>query len=176
MERIRQGSGRLAARVFLLVTLLLAVAVTGCRKEIPEEKARAIFTEIAADLVKRSDATDAAKTGLVDAVCEKNGFVRKDLEYLLKTQPEAKAWLEEALKAEIEREVEEERQQWEKRVTKARQNNEKNANDLETDQAAKFEKIEQETARRRAEIDEQFKARQEKLQARAEALQKDIEK
>jgi len=176
VERIRQGSGHLTTQVLLCVTLLLAVLFAGCRSEIPEEKARAIFTEVAVELVKRPDSADTAKTAMVDAVCEKNGFVRKDLDYLLKTQPGAKAWLDEALKAEIEREIEAERQQWERRAAKARQNNEKNARDLETDQAAKFEKIEQETARRKAEVDAQFKAREEKLQARAEALQKDIEK
>ncbi len=176
MDRIRQDSGRGATRILLVVTLLLAVTVSGCRKEIPEEKARAIFTEVAVELVKRPDAADAAKTAMVDAVCEKNGFVRKDLDYLLKTQPEAKAWLEEALKAEIERDIDEQRQQWEKRIAKTRQKNEKNASDLETDQAVKFEKIERETARKNAEVDKKFNASEKKLQARAEALQKDLEK
>ncbi len=176
MERIRQGSGRHAARGLLLVTLLLAVASTGCRKEIPEDKARAIFTEIAVELIKQPDAADAKKTGMVDAVCEKNGFVRKDLDYLLKKHPEAKAWLEEALKAEIERDLEDQRQQWEKRLAKARQKNEKNAAELATDQAAKFEKIEAETARKKALLDEELQAREKKLQAQIELLQKELEK
>lgn len=170
MERIRQGSGHLATRILLFVTLLLTVALAGCRKEIPEAKARAIFTEIAVELVKHPDAADAKKTGIVDAVCEKNGFVRKDLDYLLKKQPEAEGWLEEALKAEIERDLEDQRQQWEKRLAKARQKNEKNAADLDTDQAAKFEKIEADTARKKAAIDEELEAREKKLQAQVEVL------
>jgi hypothetical protein len=176
VERIRQGSGHRASRVLLLVTLLMAVAFAGCRKEIPEEKARAIFTEIAVELVKHPDAADAKKTGMVDAVCEKNGFIRKDLDYLLKKQPEAKTWLEEALKAEIERDLTEQRQQWEKRLAKAQQKAEKNASDLDTDQAAKFERIEEETARKKAEIDKELEAREKALQAQIEVLQKELEK
>jgi len=173
---IRQGSGRRTARVLLLTALLLTVALAGCRKEIPEEKARAIFTEIASELKKRPDAGDAAKSAMVDAVCEKNGFQRRDLEYLLKTRPEAETWLEAALKAEIGRDLDGQRDQWERRLTKARDNNRKNAANLEKDQRSKFEKIKQETARKKARTDQEFKGREKNLKAKVEALKKDLRK
>ena len=176
MERIRQGSGIRATRILLFVMLFVAVAAAGCRKEIPEDKARVIFAEVAVELVKRPDAGDAAKSAMIDAICEKSSFVRKDLDYLLKTRPEAQIWLEEALKAEIERDLDDQLQQWEKRITKARLKNEKNVTDLDTDQAAKFEKIEQETARKKAALDAEFEAREAKLKAQVEALKKDLEK
>ena len=172
MERIRQDFTRGTSRVLLVVTLLLTLALVGCRKEIPEDKARAIFTEVAEELIKRPDANDAAKSAMVDAVCEKHGFVRKDLQYLLKMQPEAKAWLEEALKAEVELDLDAQREQWEKRLAKARQKNQKNAADLEKDQGSKFVKIEQDSTRKLAEIDQTFEASEQKLKAQIEALQK----
>ena len=175
VDRIREGStGRMV--MILLAATLIVGSFAGCRKEIPEEKARAIFTEIAGELVKRDDAEDAAKSAIVDAVCEKNGFVRKDIEYLIKTNPTAKEWLAEALKVEIKRDLDEQRDLWEKRLAKARQNNEENVAHLDTDQAAKFEKVTAESRRRMDALDQEYKVREKAVQERIDAIMKELKK
>ena len=175
MDRIRDGSAGRMVMISLAATLVVG-SFAGCRKEIPEEKARAIFTEIAGELVKRDDVEDAAKSAIVDAVCEKNGYVRKDLEYLLKTNPTAKEWLGEALKVEITRDLDGQRDLWEKRLAKARSGNDKNVAGLDTDQAAKFEKVAAESRRRMAALDQEYDTREKAVQERIDAITKELKK
>ena len=175
MDRIREGFASRMVMISLAATLFVG-SFAGCRKEIPEEKARAIFTEIAGELVKRDDAEDAAKSAIVDAICEKNGYVRKDLEYLFKTNPTAKEWLAEALKVEITRDLDEQRNRWEKHLAKARQSNEKNVAHLATDQAAKFEKVAAESRRRMEALDKEYEVSEKAVQARIDAITKELKK
>jgi len=166
---LERTAGRFAPAI-LIVALAGTAALGGCRREIPEDKARAMFQEMAVELIKRQDAGDAARAALVDAICEKNGFVRKDVEYLLRMDSQAEGWLVEAFKAEIARDLEEQKAQWEKRLAKASQNVREDVTELEGTQAERLAALEQENTRKAAEIDAEYAAREKDLKARLDAL------
>lgn len=155
------GTNRLIKLSILACALLL---VTSCGQEIPQEKAKAIFQEMAAELIVKQGDTVPDTNTVIESVLAKNGYVAKDLNRLFKDTPEAASWLEEALKAEADKRLSEAKAVIQGSLDKNKDKLAKKIADLDASHKERLNRLDERTIERLAEIDKQNEDLIKKLQ------------